>query len=113
MISEESVYTCTGSPLPRDIESIANSLFSNDYTESVKTVSRMQMEKGLALTDILTELNSFVTLMELPSHIRVFLLDQMACIEHALSVGSTEKLQLYRLVGVFKIGMELTKNKES
>jgi replication factor C subunit 3/5 len=34
VITEETVYTCTGSPLPADIETIVNALFTLDFTEA-------------------------------------------------------------------------------
>lgn len=76
-----------------------------------------------------------ITLMELPSHVRVFLLDEMATIEcvfffcahklrcllhtnaklksrYRLSSGSSDKIQLGALVGAFKIGVEMAGTKE-
>jgi hypothetical protein len=41
----------------------------------------MSIEKGLALSDIITELNTSIALMEMPAHVRVFLLDHLAEIE--------------------------------
>ena len=74
--------------------------------------------------DIISELADTITLMELPAHARVFLLDEMATIEYALltfyianclividryrlSSGGSDKIQLGALVGAFKIGVEM------
>ncbi len=56
-ISEDSVYKCTGSPLPRDIEQIVNALFNEDLEAVFQKVQAMQVNKGLALTDIVQQLH--------------------------------------------------------
>ena len=67
----------------------------------------MSIEKGLALSDILTELSGQITLMEVPPQVRVFLLDQMATLEYNLASGCADKIQLGNLVGVFKLAVEM------
>ena len=56
-ITEETVYKCTGSPLPRDIEQIVNALFNEDFQAVFRKVQDMQVNKGLALTDIVQQLH--------------------------------------------------------
>ena len=40
---ESEVYHCTGTPDPADIASIVNSMFSDEFTTSYKSVSRTPM----------------------------------------------------------------------
>ncbi len=56
-ITEETVYKCTGSPLPRDIERIVNALFNEDFEAVFREIQGMQVNKGLALTDIVQQLH--------------------------------------------------------
>lgn len=56
-ISEDSVYKCTGSPLPKDIEKIVNALFNEDFETVFQEIQDMQVHKGLALTDIVQQLH--------------------------------------------------------
>lgn len=56
-ISEDTVYKCTGSPLPKDIEQIVNALFNEDFEQVFQKVKDMQLHKGLALTDIVQQLH--------------------------------------------------------
>lgn len=55
-VSEESVYLCTGSPLPKDIEAIAQALFNEDFVDVYARIGDMQVAKGLALVDIVQQL---------------------------------------------------------
>jgi hypothetical protein len=55
-VSEESVYLCTGSPLPTDIEAVAQALFNEDFVDVYARVGDMQVAKGLALVDIVQQL---------------------------------------------------------
>lgn len=44
-------------------------------------IFKLGMEKGYALTDMITELTRNLSEMEIPNHVRIFLLDNMATIE--------------------------------
>ena len=57
VVSEDTVYKCTGSPLPKDIEEIVNALFNEKFEEVFQKIRDMQVQKGLALTDIVQQLH--------------------------------------------------------
>ena len=57
VVSEDTVYKCTGSPLPKDIEAIVNALFNENFDEVFEKIKDMQVQKGLALTDIVQQLH--------------------------------------------------------
>ncbi len=57
VVSEEAVYQCTGNPLPKDIEAIVQALFNEDFVDVFAKVQDMQINKGLALTDIVQQLH--------------------------------------------------------
>jgi replication factor C subunit 3/5 len=65
------------------------------------------MEKGYALTDILTEVHDFVHQLDMPPNCRAFILDRMADIEQKINAGATEKIQLGALIGAFSIATDL------
>ncbi|KAJ3055953.1 hypothetical protein HK097_008662 [Rhizophlyctis rosea] len=108
IVNEDAVYTCTGSPRPKDITTMASIMFDSDFASAYAAVQRLKTEKGLALSDIITELYNTVMAMELLPSCRVLLLDRMAEIEHRLSTGCTEKIQLAALIGVFRNVVDLT-----
>ena len=59
-------------------------------------------EKGLALQDVLTALTEHSKLLEVKETIqKAFLIASLSDLEHRLSVGTNEKLQLAGLVGIF------------
>ncbi|KAG0214308.1 hypothetical protein BGX28_002416 [Mortierella sp. GBA30] len=125
IVDEDAVYNCTGNPHPADIETVVNSMLTEDFTTAffffeyivctLKTIKVKQNEdisylktiKGIALQDILTEVYNYLELIDMPANSRVYLLDKMADVEYKLSTGANEKLQLSSLIGSFRIGAEL------
>ncbi|CAK5283119.1 unnamed protein product [Mycena citricolor] len=106
--SETEVYNCTGHPHPSDIETIVNSMLSDEFTTSYQLINKMKTERGLALQDLLTGAFDYIEGLELKPHARIYLLDYIATIEHRLSTGASEKIQLSALLGVFKNAVELS-----
>ncbi|KAF5350205.1 hypothetical protein D9758_007847 [Tetrapyrgos nigripes] len=108
MTSETEIYACTGNPLPSDIETLVNSMLSDEFSTAFKLISTMKTERGLALQDLLTGAYEYAETLDLKPHARVYLLDNLATIEYRLSTGGSEKLQTTALLGVFKNTVELT-----
>ncbi|KAL7752793.1 Subunit of heteropentameric Replication factor C (RF-C) [Sorochytrium milnesiophthora] len=106
-IDEDKIYTTTGSPLPSDIESIAASLFVDDFAQAVTFLNTMRVSKGYALQDILTDLHLYISDHQLPAAAKVVLLDRMSELEHRLANGCSDKLQTGGLVAAFKIAVDL------
>ncbi|KAK8970962.1 hypothetical protein KSP40_PGU009617 [Platanthera guangdongensis] len=100
-VTEEAVYLCTGNPLPKDIEQIAYWLLNEPFTASYKYISGVKMRKGLALVDITREVTMFVFKIQMPSDIRIKLINDLADIEYRLSFGCNDKLQLGALISTF------------
>ncbi|KAI0033930.1 P-loop containing nucleoside triphosphate hydrolase protein [Vararia minispora EC-137] len=105
---ETEVYACTGNPLPVDIETVVNSMLSDEFLTSYNLINALKTERGLALQDLLVGASEYVETIEFPPAARIYLLDQIATIEHRLASGASEKLQLTALLGIFKNAVELT-----
>ncbi|KAJ1843178.1 Replication factor C (RF-C) subunit, partial [Coemansia sp. RSA 486] len=82
-------------------------MLNDDFHVALSNIVALKRDKGLALQDIISELTPFVNNIDFPSTTRIYLLEQLAEIEHHMAVGSTEKVQLSALVGAFKIGVEM------
>nr|BAB16439.1 replication factor C 36kDa subunit [Oryza sativa Japonica Group] len=106
-ITEEAVYLCTGNPMPKDIEQIAYWLLNESFSTSFKcilnyqSISDMKMRKGLALVDIIREVTMFVFKIQMPSDVRIKLINDLADIEYRLSFACNDKLQLGALISTF------------
>lgn len=100
-VTEEAVYLCTGSPMPKDIEQIAYWLLNEPFARAYQFISEMKTKKGLALVDVIRELHPFVFCISMPAVIRVRLINSLADIEYRLAFGPNEKLQLGALIGAF------------
>ncbi len=55
-IDEATVYANTGNPTPGDIEKVFHLLWNESFTASFQGILEMQVLKGLALLDIVTQL---------------------------------------------------------
>ncbi|KAI4500964.1 hypothetical protein M0802_003767 [Mischocyttarus mexicanus] len=100
-VTEETVYSCVGHPLPIDIKNIANWLLNESYELSYCKIQDLKVKKGLALQDILTELHLFVHKIEFPDYLLIDLIIKMAEIEKRVAVGCSEAVQLNALVAAF------------
>lgn len=100
-VDETAVYTTSGCPLPADMQKILDYLLNHDFRKAYSGISNMCSEKGYALADILQDLTTLVTAMDLPSGIMAELLDGMSNIEYRLVSGTDEKIQTASLVGTF------------
>ncbi|KAG2136280.1 P-loop containing nucleoside triphosphate hydrolase protein [Suillus cothurnatus] len=107
-IGETEIYNCTGNPHPSDIETIVNSMLSDEFTTSYQMISAMKTERGLALQDLISGTYEYVETIEFKPQARVYLLDFLATTEHRLSTGGSEKMQLSALLGAFKNAVELS-----
>lgn len=106
-IDEAAIYNCVGNPHPDDISRIVTSMMNDDLTTSLSVIARMKSEKGLALQDILGSVFEELEDMELKKNVRIFLYDKLAGIEHRLSMGGTEKIQLSAMVATVKQAVDL------
>lgn len=59
-VTEDTVYTCVGHPLRSDIENIVKWLLSEDIRTCNKNIQEMKTLKGLALSDIVTEIHKYI-----------------------------------------------------
>ena len=101
-VTPTSVYQCTGAPMPQDVEAMFGWLLQEDYARAFSLSWRMMADKGLALQDILSKLVEFVVLLEAKDKLsKARLVASLADVEHRLSVGTCDKVQLAGVVGLF------------
>ncbi|OLL26733.1 Replication factor C subunit 3 [Neolecta irregularis DAH-3] len=101
------VYNCVGNPQPQDITKIVQSMMNEEFTVSLNTISTIKTEKGLALQDILGGVYEVLQETQLRGNVRIYILDQLATIEHRLSTGSCEKIQLSAMIAAIQLGLQL------
>ena len=64
-------------------------------------IAALQVERGVALVDVLQALHPFVFRVAMPAPVRAELVVQLAAAEHRLSAGTSERLQLGAVCGAF------------
>ncbi|XP_011494722.1 PREDICTED: replication factor C subunit 5 isoform X2 [Ceratosolen solmsi marchali] len=103
-VNEVNVYSCVAHPLPIDIKNIINWLLNESYEFAY---NNLKTKKGLALQDILTEIQVFVNKIEFPDDILIDLIIKMAEIEKRVISGCNEAVQLNSLVATFQKPREM------
>ncbi|KAL1491005.1 hypothetical protein ABEB36_011667 [Hypothenemus hampei] len=101
-VTEDTVYSCVGHPLRSDIENVLKWLLSEDIKTAYKNIQELKTIRGLALSDVLTEVHKLVHRIEFPFETSIILLDKMAQIEYRLAQSANEKIQLTCLISAFQ-----------
>ena len=86
-------------------------MLNDNYEQAYNKVNEMKNAKGIALHDLLTELHSFVHLVDFPTDIRIYLVTKMALIEQRLASGTNERLQTASLVSCFQKAKNMAASK--
>jgi replication factor C subunit 3/5 len=107
VVSEETVCASTGSPLSADIKTVINWLLNAPISEVYPNIRALQVEKGLALTDIIREISPWIMSLKMPPNVQCFLLDKISDVQYRLAHATSETLQLGSLVGVFKAAVDM------
>ncbi|KAM6497118.1 P-loop containing nucleoside triphosphate hydrolase protein [Amanita muscaria] len=108
LTGETEIYNCTGNPHPSDIETVVNSMLSDEFTTSYRMITTLKTERGLALQDLITGAYEYLETIEVKPHAKIYLLDHLATTEYRLSTGASEKIQLTALLGAFKMAVEIS-----
>lgn len=101
-VTEENVYACTGQPLPKEIEEMVYTMLNDPFSVALQNVSEVKMLKGLAMADLVRETHAYSMKLEMGPMQRAHLTKNLADIEYAVSSGTSEKLQLSAIVGLFQ-----------
>lgn len=112
VLNEEQFYLCTGAPLPADIQQITNWMLTDDLTSAFDKIFQLKTLKGLALTDIITQIHKFIERIDFPEDVRIYLLQELATLEYRLALGTNEKLQLGTLVAIFYNARNMVANSD-
>jgi len=105
-VNETNVYLSTGNPLPKDIHQIVEWMLNSDLDAAFNNILKLKMEKGLALADVIREVHSYASRLELHQDVFINLLVTLADVEYRLATGGSEKVQLGALVGAFQLARE-------
>jgi replication factor C subunit 3/5 len=108
VVDEHAVYMCTGNPLPEDLRQILEWLLNSSFDDALNDIQAMKTAKGIALQDILHDLISYVSGLDLPNHVRIYLFEKLSDLEYRLASGTNERMQLAGLVGVFAVVREMS-----
>ncbi|EIM23986.1 P-loop containing nucleoside triphosphate hydrolase protein [Wallemia mellicola CBS 633.66] len=106
-ISIKDVYNVTAAPQPEAIEYIVNTLLKDEISTCYSKIHQVKRQNGLALQDILTGVYDYIQTIEFPTATKVAILELLAEVEHRLSKGSSETIQLSALIASFKLSLDI------
>ena len=95
------IYAVAGKPTPKDVDDVCNALWNWDVRLTVSTLTQLHVDKGFALTDIVSAVHEDVRRRKLPPTVTAFLLTELADAEHRLAGAVDDRVQLAGLVAVF------------
>jgi len=107
VVNEENVYLCVGHPPKADIANMVNWMLNESFSKAYEKIMELKTAKGLALTDIITEVHHYVHRIDFPSHVRIHLLSKLADIEYRLACGVNDKMELGALMSAFQVARDL------
>ena len=107
IIDSHLVYQVAGKPTPDDVDRIVESLFNSSLEESANAIGSLQLEKGLALADIVSELHDRVREVDVPPEVLIFLLKELAEAEYRLSTAVDDKIQLMGIIAIFMLARRM------
>jgi len=107
-IDDETVYKVTGRPRKKDIRQIMKWLMEIELKQCVTLITKMMVDNGVALNDIITDLHDEVTLVEYPTSVKCQILIGLGDIEYRLNNGANERIQLGALCALFSRAKETT-----
>mmetsp|Transcript_37331 Transcript_37331/g.38013 ORF Transcript_37331/g.38013 Transcript_37331/m.38013 type:complete len:346 (-) Transcript_37331:93-1130(-) len=100
-VDEETVYLTAGAPLPLKMDQLLHCLLTETFEMAYNAVLQTVTDYGYAVCDIVSCLSLRVAITDLPDQVTSLLLDRLSTLEHRLSHGVSEKLQVGALVGAF------------
>ncbi|GFR43970.1 hypothetical protein Agub_g5114, partial [Astrephomene gubernaculifera] len=106
-VDQHAVYACTGHPLPADISSVLAWLLNDRVADVFQKVIQLQVDKGVALVDIVRELHPWIMRTSMPVRAKVALVERLAEVEARLAAATSERLQLGALVAAFVKAREI------
>lgn len=100
-IDEHHVYACMGLSSPKHINLLYKTLVNEDLQACQKMMHTMKADYGYCATDILEQLYHLLNTHNIDDVVRIEMYTQLAEIDHSLSMGASEKLQLSAIIATF------------
>jgi len=107
VVDEDTVYTCVGHPLRRDITNIMQWSLNESFTSAYAKIEELRTLKGLSLQDIITEVHLYIHRVDLPAHVRIHLMIKLSELEQRLLAGTSERIQLGSFLSAFQLTRDM------
>eukprot|EP01064_Diplonema_japonicum_P034802 TRINITY_DN7341_c0_g1_i1.p1 TRINITY_DN7341_c0_g1~~TRINITY_DN7341_c0_g1_i1.p1 ORF type:complete len:360 (+),score=69.59 TRINITY_DN7341_c0_g1_i1:51-1082(+) len=102
-ITDEHVYSATGSPSPLTMRTFIDLTVNSGLKEALSSSKSLITERGLALADVVRELQPWLTKMDLPQSVKCWAIEKLSDVEHQLAFSCNDKLQLHGIVSIMQL----------
>lgn len=99
IITSDNIYSCVGKPTNSDINKLIESINNYSLDKTINLIEK-QIESGLDISDILTEIFNYVKNSENEER-KIYKLKELAEMEKRLVDDCSTDLQIYGLVSIF------------
>jgi len=100
-LGEDEIYLTSGAPLPGDIKTLSEILWTKGFNESFDHAKSLSKLKGYAVSDILTSVSKIVVEMDLPEDVLGEVVDGLSQVEHRVAFATDDDIQIAGMVAVF------------
>lgn len=97
-VDEETVYSVLGLAKPGEVEELMEKTLSGRIDEARRILRSMLWSQGVSGLDLLKQIYHHMLDMDLPSDLKVDLVDTVGEVEYRLSQGADEEIQLTALL---------------
>merc|ERR1712048_789391 len=101
MGTSDTIYKTTGQASPDEIQAILEILNNSTPEEALSKLREIQMNRGIALQDMLEGLYESLLRLELDNFTLAHVIQRLAEIEYRLAKGCSDDKQLASLVAAF------------
>jgi len=102
-VNESTVHECTGCPKDKDIERMLHAMLNKDFKAARDDVHAIMQHNGLALNDVIKGCYQLTIRMKLDALVLCDVLSELADLEHRLTVGTDEQVQMAALVAIYQV----------
>ena len=107
-IDEDIVYRCTGAPSPNFIQDIIQILVDANFVGTHATFIDKVKASNISTLEIIQRLYPNVLSINWPENVKAFVLDELASLEHVISLGVSDSTCISSLIGLFQLAKEGT-----
>ena len=103
-IDASVVYSSMFLPSPQQMQDIFQLLLNESFELCYNRLGLFKAESGCSLNNLLEYTFNYLTELEFPKTLQIYLFEKLSNLETCIATGGNEQMHLAALVGIFQIG---------